>query len=54
MKMSESKGVAPQLVSIAASIALVCGMFAPHPVFAGNNYPPVDVKDTTRCEVSGL
>ena len=49
---SEGKAFGRELASAATSAALIAGLVFPLCVSAGNNYPPIDPKDTTRCEVT--
>ena len=48
---TEGNSVGRQIASAATSAALIAGLVFPAYVNAGNNYPPIDTKDPTRCEV---
>ncbi len=47
----EHKTFGRDFISTATSAVLIAGLIFPIGVSAGNNYPPIDTKDTTRCEV---
>ena len=49
----EQKTLARDFISTATSAVLIAGLMLPIGAGAGNNYPPIDTKDTTRCEVNG-